>query len=151
MAGSLITVKSNDLQRLADMLNKTSFMQFSDLMHSIGESLEGSAKTRFETKKDPEGKPWKEWSPKYARRARKDSRRSVLMGPTARLQESISFEVDTDAVYVGSTMIYARVHQQGWKKKNIPERPYLGIGDTDVQILSEDLQEFLTTESGGLL
>ncbi len=151
MAGTQIQVNAKDLQQLARMLNLASLMSFSDLMKSIGASMEGATKTRFEKTEDPDGKQWKDWSPKYAKRARRDSRRSVLMGPTARLQESISFEVDVDAVYVGSTMIYARVHQLGYKKRNIPARPYLGVGDEDVSIISEDLQKFLAKESGGLL
>lgn len=151
MAGTQIQVNAKDLQQLSHMLNLASFMSFDELMKSIGTSLEGSTKTRFEKKEDPDGKQWKSWSPKYAKRARKDSRRSVLMGPTARLQESISFEVDAGAVYVGSSMIYARVHQMGYKKKNIPARPYLGVGSEDVSIIAEDLQKFLAEQSGGLL
>ena len=44
---------------------------------------------------------------------------------------------------VGSAMEYAGVHQWGYKPKNIPARPYLGLSSDNIADLTELAEIFL--------
>ena len=131
--GASFRVDISELEALQVMLAKVAILDLDVLEKAFGERAVEGAQERFEAKHDADGVPWKPWSEKYHKKIAGDARRSVLMGPTARLQQSITYENRSDGVYVGSTMVYARVHQQGWEERNIPARPYLGIGDKEIE------------------
>lgn len=146
--GKAFRIDLRELDTLKALLAKMSSMDIEELEKSLGVTLESNTQERFETKKDPDGIPWKKWSDKYAKKASRDSRRNLLTGPKSHLKKSIAFESRSDGLYVGSTMVYARVHQDGWQKKNIPARPYLGVGRTDEYDLEKTVEAFLS--EGGI-
>lgn len=47
------------------------------------------------------------------------------------------------SVLVGADREYAGVHQWGYKPKNIPARPYLGLSSDDIADLTELAEIFL--------
>ena len=59
-----------------------------------------------------------------------------------RISDSISHEVDGDVVRIGSNLIYAGVHDQGWEKKNIPARTYLGISADDEEAIEQEVSDW---------
>jgi phage virion morphogenesis protein len=131
--GASFRVDISELEALQVMLAKVAVLDLDALENAFGEIAVTNAQDRFEKKADPDRTQWKKWSEKYHKKIAGDARRSVLMGPTARLQQSLTYENRSDGVYVGSTMVYARVHQQGWEERNIPARPYLGVGTEDAE------------------
>lgn len=126
------------------------------MMRAIGDALVGTTHRRFESGRDPEGKPWAPWSRGYAAITQS---RSILRGRSgnAGLMGSVTFKVEAGAVRVGSNKVYAAIHQFGGdivpktkkalfffmggaggvvfgihaKKVTIPARPYLGFGPAD--------------------
>lgn len=152
MAGSDWELDVRELEKIRDAFMRLSSVKLEELLQVIGVEEEGQIKERFERKKDPDGDPWKSWSEKYAaRQAAKGKGASILMGSRARLRESISFEATSYGIVWGSVLIYARVHQEGYEEKNIPARPYLGIGEEDELLITETVEDFMRKESGGLL
>ena len=45
--------------------------------------------------------------------------------------DTVTSEVSSWSVLVGATKVYAAVHQYGWRERNIPARPYLGLSNDD--------------------
>ena len=146
--GKAFRIDLRELDALEALLAKVATLDFDELEKSMGVTLEESTKRRFEDKKAPDGMPWKAWSESYKKFASKDSRKKILTGPKSHLKKSIAFESRSDGLYVGSTMVYARVHQEGWDKKSIPARPYLGIGGPDEYDLEKTVEAFLN--EGGI-
>ena len=102
-----------------------------DIMDVIGRYLVGSTQRRFERERAPDATPWLK-----SARAIADGGRTLTA--TGRLRISIAHTV-TDggrAVEVGSSVVYAAVHQFGGRtgrgrRTRIPARPYLGIDEHD--------------------
>lgn len=69
---------------------------------------------------------------------------------SARLRNSISSRASGTKIYVGTNLVYARIHQMGGnagrgKKVTIPARPFLGISKEDqneiARIIEKKLKE----------
>lgn len=156
MSGSAIALDVSDLERMsrdiAQAMNRLSNMDQAQLLHEMGVEMEGQTKERFEEKKSPSGSPWRHWSPRYAERQRRSNPgASILRGGGPGLYESISSRVTRQGLVVGSRMVYAGVHQEGWAAKNIPARQYLGISRENQEDLVTIMSEFISRHSGGLL
>ena len=151
MAGSEFTFDTRELAALSMALHKLSVLAGARLFHEIGVTEEGEIKERFESKEDPDGRSWKDWSARTKRKAG-----ASILVQEGRLKESVGFEVTPEGVLFGSTLVYARIHQKGGKagrgnKVSIPARPYLGIGESSRELIGETIGEFLRRESGGLI
>ena len=142
MAGSSLKIKV-DGGGFEDFLRDLKGEDLYELEKSIGLEMAEVARDHLEEHKTFEGKPMKPWSEKYEERVRKSGeRRDILLGPERRLHRSMSFQVRNDGIYYGSNMVYAAVHQWGWKEKNIPARPYLGMGPEEKQGIEDILEDF---------
>lgn len=131
----------------------------------VGEYLVEATKARFREGKGPDGVAWAPKSPAtIARyRARGDGNLTKpLIGPTRRLSSEISYGASPGGVAVGSSLIYAAVHQLGARKGEfgktsrgapvpwgrIPARPFLGIDRDDERNIVEIFEEHLDPENG---
>lgn len=100
-------------------------------MDRIGRYLVASTLRRFERERAPDGSPW-------LKSARALAEGGQTLTDTGRLRGSIAHTV-TDgghAVEVGSSVIYAAIHQFGGRagrgrRVTLPARAYLGIDDRD--------------------
>ncbi len=125
----------------------------------IGGGLVTSTLRRFETERDPTGRPWRPLSintiiRRIGSRAKTFTKKGDLRKPAARyvaalkilqhrghLMGGIHHRASRDAVEVGSDRVYARIHQFGGqagrgRKVTIPPRPFLGIdGDDEAMVL----------------
>lgn len=132
------------------------------LLAVLGERLVNSTKERFATNLAPDGASWAPLNPAYAEiRTPKP-----ILVQSGTLRDSIHAEVGTSFVRVGSSMIYAGVHQRGAvirvksarsldfvlgappflvrvKSVRIPARPYLGISAEDEAAIIEDTVAFV--------
>lgn len=128
-------------QRLA-MLSQ---MRLARLVDTLGSEVEAQTRRRLsEEKTDPEGRPWVKWSDAYAA-VRPE--RGGLLDRDGGLVDSIAYEVDGDAVTVGSNLVYALVHQEGREDDmGIPARPYLGISAENLDDLGQLVIDFVARE-----
>jgi phage virion morphogenesis protein len=165
----MITVQINEdeitqaLDRVARALT-----DMTPLMQDIGELMLDSTRENFKDGTDPDGTPW---APKSAAtldayRRRGDGQPTrPLIGPTRTLSTTINAEPSADRVAWGSNVIQAAVMQFGaqagefgariGRDKNgrdfmmsipwgdIPARPYLGVGQTDIDAIVATVEEYL--------
>lgn len=143
---------SGEIQELLDRLSNLSETDTAAAMASIGEALRTSTMGRFDTGKDPEGRPWR-----TSIRARESGGKTLVN--TAQLKTSIHAESSNKGAAVGTNKIYAATHQLGarnrtirakdgrllrfkingsWISKkevkiDIPARPFLGVSEEDMQ------------------
>jgi phage virion morphogenesis protein len=132
-----LQIQVQGLSELDRRLTQLAYMDFKELLESVGALVESQMKRRLQSEKNsPDGEPWADWSPDYAGRMhghpphkhpnqlRKAGRHSLLV-LEGDLLDSIMYEVTKDEVVIGSPLIYARTHQEG--RGAIPARPYLGL------------------------
>jgi phage virion morphogenesis protein len=129
---------------------------------TLAETLRTSTIQRFKDEEDPEGKPWQS-----SLRAQEENAKTLTN--TAMLRRSIKSSANSSGFAVGTNKKYAATHQFGeegrtirartarglrfrvggrWvtKKKvvvTIPARPFLGIGEDDMEEIKETLQELV--------
>lgn len=97
-------------QRLLDTLGRNDYKQ--ELLETIGSFVENQTTHRISDEKTaPDGTPWAPWSDAYAKT--RHGGNSLLQGE-AGLLESIEFQVQRNSVRVGSALVYAGVHQDGF-------------------------------------
>ncbi len=123
-------VIDSEFARLAERLERLADMELGELLDLVGSEVESQTRRRIESEKsDPiTGDEWAEWSDDY--KPTRHSGHSLLEGE-GDLLESITFEVDNDAVVVGTNLIYGAIHQFGGEEVDIPieARPYLGLSE----------------------
>ena len=140
----------SDLRRLIYRLDNVSDMEMQELLEGLGSEVESQTRLRIqEEKKTPSGVDWKDWTPEYAAQ-RHGNRQSHSPHPgqlrqadshsilqlDGGLLDSIQYELDgTDAVLVGSNLIYAGVQNE--------ERQYLGLSDQNMEDLRELVRDFV--------
>lgn len=128
------------------------------LMESVGEALVSGTLKRFDAEEDPEGNKWEP----SGRAAEEGGQTLTSKG---RLRDSIDRVATPDKVMVGSTLAYARIHQEGGTitpktakklvftgrggkkvavdKVTIPARPYLGVSEDDMDDVKAAMTNFL--------
>ncbi len=131
------------------------------LMKGLGERLVISTQRRFDTNVAPDGTPWAPLNAAYA----EVRRPSPILVQSGDLRNFIHSEASGRTVRIGSSMIYAAVHQFGAvikpvrakalvfelgtkgvirvKSVRIPARPYLGISAADAEMIIEDTLAFV--------
>ena len=140
----MVTVDLGEIQKLAEVLNHSA-LSASDrqaLMKGLG---------ILETQRDPEGTQWPDYAVSTLRGLKAKGLESVvsLLHREGYLQSSIDVQRKSSwDVLVGSVMEYAAVHQWGYKPRNIPARPYLGLSTDDIADLTELAALFLKGKIG---
>lgn len=122
MSGASIKIEVSDqeiaagLQRLVDAGS-----DLGPAMRAIGEALLHSTQRRFEAKAGPDGGRWAPFAEETLRRMPARRKPPELLRDTNRLYSSIVFEAASEAVEVGTNVVYAAIHQFGGDIV-IPER-----------------------------
>ncbi|MHB1305353.1 MAG: phage virion morphogenesis protein [Acidiphilium sp.] len=163
MAGATFTVEF-DQAPIVDALGRLAAIgeRPRRLLGVLGERLVNSTKDRFATNQAPDGTSWAALNPAYA----EIRNPKPILVQSGALRDSIHAEVGTSFVRVGSSMIYAGVHQFGAtirpqtakalvfrlgagseivrvQSVRIPARPYLGISADDEAAIIEDTVAFV--------
>ena len=150
----MVTVDLGEIQKLAEVLNHSAFSAADRqaLMKGLGgEIVEQSRSRILETQLDPEGNQWQDYAASTLRGLKAKGLESVvsLLHRGGYLQSSIDVQRKSSwDVLVGSVMEYAAVHQWGYKPRNIPARPYLGLSTDDIADLTELAVLFLKGKIG---
>jgi phage virion morphogenesis protein len=140
MAGVSLTGDWKKLSgRLSGMVSKMQHAQ--TMTEAMGEALASSTKQRFKTETDPEGN---KWEPSI--RAMTEGGKTLT--DTAVLKNSIGYEATKTHVAVGTNVVYGAIHQLGGKAgrglaADIPERPFLGVSDADMEELKGIAEDFI--------
>jgi phage virion morphogenesis protein len=165
MASTAVSLGITEIEDLARVLNRAKLgsQDRVQLLKDIGVELESQTQERFDTKKDPEGKPWTALAQKtrdyYNEHFPHAQPPLVIDGG---LRDSIESQTpDSWSVLTGATKIYAAIHQWGGeivpktaaalyvpgygklKKVNIPARPYLGLSGQDAADVAAITQQFV--------
>ena len=149
MSGAYVSSDIKELEGLAAIL-KRSALSVSDraaLMKSLGNEIVEQARSRvLETQEDPDGNKWQDYADSTLRGLKAKGIEKVvsLLNREGYLHQSIDVQQSGQwSVLVGSAREYAGVHQWGYKPKNIPARPYLGLSSDDISDLTELAEIFL--------
>lgn len=143
MVGIAITLQDADLEELNRRLNQFQnlsgrFTGLYDMLTALGES---QTRRRIESgRTSPEGVPWKPWSPTYAKSKRHGP---ALLQKTGALLDSLTAFVDGNTAGWGTNLSYAATHQLGDSDRNIPARPFLGVGDADLAEFYAAIEAYL--------
>lgn len=157
MAGTGIRVDDDDvdgaLQRLYEAAGN-----LGPALKNIGEYESRVTRRRFIDEKDPEGNPWKDLNPLYAKTKKGPGK---LRGETRSLSQ-IVYQVASDSVEIGSNEVYARIHNEGGtivpknaaalvfsmggqtfnvQSVTIPRRQFLGISSADLEEIQAIVQD----------
>ncbi|MDR2093246.1 MAG: phage virion morphogenesis protein [Azoarcus sp.] len=130
------------------------------VMNEIGVALTESTKRRFDTSTGPDGNPWPalEQSTLLARLSKASKKGATAAMNTKPLIETreLSTTIHHQIVNGGSAVdigtnrkfdegknVGAEVHQFGTKNGRIPERPFLGLSESDKTSVLNSLTRFL--------
>jgi phage gpG-like protein len=115
-------------------------VQQRSLLKGLGVEGEEQTKDRFDTKRDPEGRRWRDISATY--RTFLSRHYSGAQPPLVRegyMRDSIESQVQgSDRVLIGSTREYADYHQSA--KRETRRRKFLGLSADNL----DDLQDIIT-------
>lgn len=147
MAGSFIAISHNGVADAFDLLAKL-YQKTGDLsepLADIGEGLLLSHRDRWDAQESPEGVPWAPLSEKY--RARKPRHADEILRLNDDLRDTLDYQVDPQALYFGTPMVYGAAHQFGRPEINLPERRALGLSEGDKQSVLDMLSLYLDMSS----
>ena len=132
------------------------------LMRNIGETLLNSTRERFKDEESPDGATWEPLSA-ITKKIKKKNQDKVLT-QDGHLAGQLTYRANPNYVEIGSTRIYASVHQFGAtiKPKNgaalvfgpeggkiyarsvtIPARPFLGLSNQDREDILHEVRDHL--------
>lgn len=113
------------------------------LLESIGVEIETQTEERFENQRDVSGSKWQDISAKTRAYYNKKGIRGSLLNRTRQLRDTIESEATESQVLVGATKIYAAAHNYGDKKRNIPQREFLGLSSQNIAEIEYIINDFL--------
>lgn len=150
MADAVVEIQDDELKALCARLNKIALKpgERKDLLGRIGAEIETQTTERFATKETPDGDSWTDIAEStknhYLKRFGSKNPGNGILWREGSLMNSITHEVNSWSVVVGATKVYAAVHHFGWKDRNIPARPYLGLSDEDKTDIIAIINGFLS-------
>lgn len=130
MSGVGLRWQMPEIPGLQQHINRMLHLDKRGLLDAVGAEVESQVRRRISAEKtDPGGKPWKAWSPNYAKT--RHGGQSLLQSE-GHLLDSITYlvAVDGSSVDIGSNLVYAAIQNFGGAKvgkPNLPARPYLGL------------------------
>lgn len=117
------------------------------VMQSIGAEMESRVANRFETRSDPDGKSWAEWSP-FTLATYPEGGRRKLLERYGDMLSSLNWKATSDSVRIGFGVDYATYHEFG--TETMPRRGLLfsdpdngELGAADEQAIDELLQDWI--------
>lgn len=154
----MITITTDDEQFRAYIEEMRSRLgDFTELMDEIGAALVENAQDRFETRTDPNGRPWKAWAPStrkhYPRPGSPAARTNgpgngKLLDRYGTMLAGLSHQPSRDTVRVGFAQAYWQYHEFGTRK--MPRRGLLlgdpsaaTLGTTDEETIVDVLEDWI--------
>lgn len=146
------TIDDADMrEKLAALISK--MQRPEGFYKNVGEHLLSSVKDNFETETAPDGTRWKTLSQttRDLRSKKYGNAPTTILRASGDLMNSINMQASDTDVRIGSSLIYAAIHQFGGdagrgKKVTIPARPYLGLSAADEDEVVPIAEEWLAAE-----
>jgi phage virion morphogenesis protein len=115
------------------------------LLNAIGETVTRQTFERFKSEGPaPDGTPWKKLKDATVERKRKRKKSEKILRESGILGDTIAPQMpDSNTVVIGTNSVYGRVHQMGYKEKNIPARPYLGLSAENTQEIMRIMENYV--------
>lgn len=153
MAGALLTWTVDDAEIARGLRGiLRSLDDPTPVMRALADDQAGRVRDRFKDQAGPGGTPWAPLSPVTIEKRQKDGHVPIsILRATGGLAGSITwsarpsgFDLGTD----GAVEDYAGIHQFGGeagrnRSVTIPARPFMGFDDTDLDIMSEELLDWV--------
>lgn len=114
-------------------------------MRAIASALERQVQLRFDLKEDPDGRPWRPWSP-ATQAAREREGRGTLLEYTGRMRDSLASRYTDTTAEVGFGVSYAKHHEvPGGRRMLLSASGRLGAADERavVEALTAQLEKLL--------
>ena len=148
MAGIGISIDIEGIEQLNVIFERLSSINATPVMTVLGRLLEEQTVSRIKDEKSaPNGGAWPQWSPRYE--AKRHSNQSLLENE-GHLVDSIQSVEGRDSIEVGTNLVYARRHQYGDPKKNIPQRQFLGVSSGNSYELQKTLEDWFYSHTTGM-
>ena len=157
MSGTFINVEveGGEEIRTALELLRSRGQNMKPVFGDIGEYLKIAHDERFRRQESPEGVKWKDLSPEYQKRKKRNKNKILILDDY--LGAMLTYQATAESLLFGSDSKYAATHQFGrgetTRKKtgktfdaNIPARPFLGLSRDDVTEAKRLLGEWLLGE-----
>lgn len=138
MAGAFITVTPSGQESVLTLL-KNLYERTGDLstvMADIGEALLESHRARWLSAESPDGEQWQPLSDETIQRKGFD----LILREHDYLRDLLNYDVNPLALYFGTPMEYGQFHQFG---EGVPQRPWLGFSQDDIQSIESLITEYL--------
>lgn len=112
------------------------------VMAAVAAMVDSATRKRFETRSDPQGREWAEWSDatRAARERRKTDEKGGILEESGLLR-NITRRVSARSAVIGTPMPYGVYHQTGTVK--MPARVIFGLSEQDEKDIGKLLQEWL--------
>lgn len=146
MAGASFKVEIEDSQARAMFARLLrAGVNMKPLFTEIGSALEDSTKQRMREEEGPDGEPWVDLKPSTWARKKTDRK----LYESGDLFDSVRFEAGSDFVLLllGPNEYAASMHF-GRPEAGIPERPVVGISDSDSDEIDDALSALLGAAIG---
>lgn len=128
-----VNVNSSGVQGLLTrLLDRLGNLQ--PAMESIGMTMEARVSGRFETERDPLGRPWAPWAPSTVENYPKGGNRRIL-DRYGDMLGSLNSQADSNSVRIGFRNPVATYHE--WGTEHMPRRGLL-MADPDAGTLAPD-------------
>ena len=142
-----IHIQTGGLEHVKRLLNVQAekLEDLTDYWDSVGKYMEKKTiQERFEKEQAPDGTKWKPLSPARIKQRLKRHKRGnmKILSDTGELRR-IHYEAGKNYVQIGTNVKYAKVHQFGSKKKNIPARPFLGVNEYELRHIKGMLTSYI--------
>ncbi len=144
MAGVTVSMQLDGVAALEQRLGLLARVDIDPLRDTIGATVESQTRRRLsEDKAAPDGTPWPDWSPDYAKTRR---RGQSLLESDGDLVDSINFLVSGEDIHVGTPLVYGAIQHFGGEEVgiDIPAREYLGLSDDDMAELLDQTDAFIS-------
>lgn len=144
---------TSGLDALTARLRRLSQPQTEALLKQLGAELVEDARYRIRVSEaGPDGRRWPTLSRAWSRRTVDAS--DFLQDTEAMLESLQAHLAGSEEVDAGSPLVRAAVHQWGSRKRSVPARPFLGVGEDDADelelIAATFLDEALRGEVAGV-
>jgi phage virion morphogenesis protein len=112
-----------------------------ELLQIVASLLEAQTKRRIsDEKRAPDGTPWADWSPEYARTRK--PQHSLLIDSQSLLDDIASLVEGGEAIAFAS-MVYAGAHQDS-RRDSLTSRPFLGVSADNADEILDVVEGWIT-------
>ena len=142
-----IHIQTSGLEHVKRLLNVQAekLEDLTEYWDSVGKYMEKKTiQERFEKEQAPDGTKWQPLSPARVKQRLKKHKKGdfKILSDTGELRR-IHYEAGKDYMQIGTNVKYAKVHQYGSKKKNIPARPFLGVNEYELRHIKGMLTSYV--------